>query len=464
MDGGDAQALVDLGDFLYWDDPEGARAAYQQAIDAGHLHAVIDLAKVLRVGLGDDAATLVAYGRAAESADPDVRAEALVELAHFHGSRGDTAAARVTFGEAIDTGHAEWAGAAMVGLAGLLLRRLDDPDAAQALYRRAIEAGNPDWSGHASFALGNVLAGRGDAAGARAAWQPVIDAANPEWAAPAFTHLVNLLREDDDVEGLRAAYQNEAARGNPDALYALDVLGQQLDARGDTEGAHAAWQQAIDAGYELADDLRERMSPAEPGQEPEQDAYPPGLPARFDPRNVLRTGIDVLEHGLPALPETLAYQMAIPVAYWTTSQCAVVLVLRFLSGGRVRGRADPIAMQVTYARGEDGWVPHRHVHGSGFSHDPIASPGDERDLDGRPMVASGTAEASQATPGHPAFIATGRAAPHVRYLAVTQDGRQDRRLLDSHFGAWVVCMEQPGPFEVAGIGENGNVLASIQYP
>jgi hypothetical protein len=49
-EGGDLQALVDLGDLLYWDEPEGARAAYQEAIDAGHRHAMIDLAKVLLGG------------------------------------------------------------------------------------------------------------------------------------------------------------------------------------------------------------------------------------------------------------------------------------------------------------------------------------------------------------------------------------------------------------------------------
>jgi hypothetical protein len=229
--GSDAQALVDLGDRLYWDDPEGARAAYQQAVDAG---------------------------------------------------------------------HAEWAGAAMVGLAGLLQRKLDDADAAEALYRQAIRA--------------------------------------------------------------------------------------------------------------------------------------------------------------------LAHQMAIPVAYWTAGQCAVVLVLRFFAADGRRERPGPAAMQLTYERGATGWEPHRHAVGSGFSHDPIARPGDERDLGGRAMVVSGTSEASQVTPGHPAFIATGPAAPEVKYLAVTQVGREDRRRLDSHFGAWVVCTEQPGPFEVTGIGEDGTVLASLRYP
>jgi hypothetical protein len=105
-----------------------------------------------------------------------------------------------------------------------------------------------------------------------------------------------------------------------------------------------------------------------------------------------------------------------------------------------------------------------YVFGSGFYHDPIARPGDRREMDGRPMVGGGTSQARQVTPGYPAFIATGRAAPEVKYLAVTQDGHEDRRPLRSHFGAWVVCTEQPGPFEVAGIDQNGTVLASLRYP
>ncbi len=43
---------------------------------------------------------------------------------------------------------------------------------------------------------------------------------------------------------------------------------------------------------------------------------------------MIRTGIDVLEHGLPPLPEVLTHEMAIPMACWIAGQCAVVLVLR----------------------------------------------------------------------------------------------------------------------------------------
>jgi hypothetical protein len=87
-----------------------------------------------------------------------------------------------------------------------------------------------------------------------------------------------------------------------------------------------------------------------------------------------------------------------------------------------------------------------------------------RDLGGNPMVSGGLSQAREVTPGRPASIATGRAAPEVRYLAVTQDGREDRRLLESHFGAWVVCTEQPGPFTVTGLDAAGTVLASLPHP
>ena len=79
-------------------------------------------------------------------------------------------------------------------------------------------------------------------------------------------------------------------------------LGQLLESRGDIDGAHAAWQQAIDAGCEGADYWRERMSPA-PGEPPEAAPYPPDPPPQFNPGNLVRTGIDVLEYGHP--PGTL---------------------------------------------------------------------------------------------------------------------------------------------------------------
>jgi tetratricopeptide (TPR) repeat protein len=166
-DGGDVRALVELGDFLYWDEPGAARAAYQEAVDAGHLHALIDLAAVLCNVVEDEDAAVAVYQQAISSDDPDLAAEAMVELAQLNADRRDAAGARALFQQVIDARHPKWSAAAMLGLAGLL-ERLDDREAAEALYRQVIRAGNPDWSGRASFALGELLKRKGDAAGAKA--------------------------------------------------------------------------------------------------------------------------------------------------------------------------------------------------------------------------------------------------------------------------------------------------------
>lgn len=270
-----------------------------------------------------------------------------------------------------------------------------------------------------------------------------------------------MLAGEGDAGGLRAAYATGAALDNPEATYALLQLGQVLESHGDIDGAHAAWQQAIDRGCDDADYWRERMSPA-PEEPPAAVPYPPDLLPEFNPGNIVRTGLDVLERGLLPLPDVLTYEMAIPVAYWKADQCAVVLVLKFSS--HPCGEPTPIAMRVLYSRASDGtWkAPTRmYILGGGFHHDPIANPGSQRDLDGSPMVYGGGSWATEITPGVPASIANGRAVPEVRYLAVVKDGHEDRRPLESHFGAWVVCTEQPGPFDVVGISESGTVLARL---
>ncbi len=182
-DAGDVEALAELGDFLYWDEPAAARAAYQEAIEAGHPHAMIDLAKVLRNVLDDEETALAVYEQAAASGDTNLSAEAMYEIAFVHVSHRDAAAARAMFERVIGTRHPVWAAAAMAGLAGVLTRR-DDPEGAEALYREAIEAGDADWSAHASWLLGNLLESKGDIAGAQAAWQRVIDSRSPRVGRP----------------------------------------------------------------------------------------------------------------------------------------------------------------------------------------------------------------------------------------------------------------------------------------
>ena len=102
-------------------------------------------------------AARAAHDRAAASDDPDLRAEAMYEVACGHVLRDDAAAAAM-FRRVIGTRRPKWAAAAMVGLAKVLMRG-GDPGGAEALCREAAEADDADWSAHASCLLGDVLKG-----------------------------------------------------------------------------------------------------------------------------------------------------------------------------------------------------------------------------------------------------------------------------------------------------------------
>jgi tetratricopeptide (TPR) repeat protein len=458
FESGDGQMLSDLGDLLWWDDPEQAREAFERAVRAGNQHALIDLAKLRQAVLGDRDSGLRTYQRAAESPDPDVAAEALVEIGHLHARYRETPDAQAAYRRAIDTRHPRWAAEAMIGLGNLLLQ-LDDPDGAQAMFRQAIETGDAESRASALMRLAHELKRRGDTDGAKAAWLEAIASREESWAGAAFVDLLNQLEAEGDLDTVRDVHRLGKQTANPDTPYALVVIGNLLNQRGDTERWRAAWQQAIEVGYTAADDLREVLSPSPEDQDDfADDDEPAGLPAEFDPGNMARTGARVLEHGLPPLPEVLDHRMAIPVAHWTALRCAVVLFLRFPRHGRDRRTA---VIMATFTRNQGQWNPDPHWHGTGWDHDPIASPGDLRELDGQALVVGGGSHTDTPAPGYPASIQLGRAAPAVTQIALVQEGREDRRPLDSRFGFWVVCTEQPTPFHVTALDDNGTVLADI---
>jgi hypothetical protein len=162
-----------------------------------------------------------------------------------------------------------------------------------------------------------------------------------------------------------------------------------------------------------------------------------------------RTGIAVLENGLPSLPEPLTHRMAIPMAYWAARETAVVLFLNFHRHRRIW---HPAALMATFTRQGGEWKPDTHWHGTSF-HDPFTDPGGLYGLAGRPITSSG---------GFGDIICHGTAAPAVKYLALIQDGHEDRRPLDNHFGAWVIRAEQPGQLAVAALDETGSTLAEIE--
>lgn len=410
MSDGRGRALAALGDALCaHGDYQGARTAWEQCI-------AID--------------------------DPDGTPEAMTKLASMLQRKlGDRDGARAMFQAAFDTGHPEYAPRAML-LLGLLLERSGDDDGALTAYQRAADAAPPGRRANALYQLADLLKKRGDTTRAKAVWRQVIDTETDDGEREAaLLSLVNQLGHEGDLDGLRAACHAGIVSGVPGAPYALVVIGNVLKDHGDLDGWRDAWQQAIDAGYEHAKDLLEELSP--PAQD-EDDDEPAGVPAEFDPRNLSRIGIAVLENGLPQLPGVLTHRMAVPMAYWTASDTAVVLFLRF---HRRRRTWDPMALMATFTRRDGQWKADTHWHGTSF-HDPFTDPGGLYGLGGEAIVHSG----SNGTIWH------GTASAAVKYLALIQDGHEDRRPLDNHFGAWVVRAEKPGPFRIAAIDENGTEM------
>jgi hypothetical protein len=188
------------------------------------------------------------------------------------------------------------------------------------------------------------------------------------------------------------------------------------------------------------------------------------LPAQFDPAKTALTGIDVLRHGLPPLPTVLTRQMSLPVAFWTAAHSAVVLFLRYHPDPD--GTPAHMVLMGTYTRDGDSWIAHGHGHGHRWEHDPIADPGGTDGLGDGQMIAGGGSGTftDQPEPGHPAYVITGSVAPAVAAIALIQNGHEDRRDLQSHFGALVVCTEQPSPFIINALDATGTVIGSIDGP
>jgi hypothetical protein len=187
------------------------------------------------------------------------------------------------------------------------------------------------------------------------------------------------------------------------------------------------------------------------------------LPPHLDPRHTKETGLQVLDHGLPELPDVLTHQMSVPLAFWKATTCAVVLFLRY-SGPDEEGRRHPSVGMRTFYREGERWDAHPWWGGTGWSHDPIVRAGSLRDLDGQAITGGSGSHNPDPLPGYPAAVVAGRVSPAVSHLAVVQDDVEVRRKLRSHFGAWVVCTETWSPYEINALDETGAVLGCITGP
>ncbi|GBQ16136.1 hypothetical protein AA21291_2421 [Swaminathania salitolerans LMG 21291] len=117
----------------------------------------------------------------------------------------------------------------------------------------------------AALRLAQLLAGKGDVAGARKAWQGVID--NPD-ADPTLHSLAQALSlnshvDDKDPAGLRAGYEQLSGRGGPWRAFAQEGLAM-LDLRSDATAAQHEEARKIliqlSQSPDAPDGMRQRVS------------------------------------------------------------------------------------------------------------------------------------------------------------------------------------------------------------
>jgi tetratricopeptide (TPR) repeat protein len=181
-------------------DVEGARQAYQRAIDSGDLHAVPAgewATGALLLDTGDVAGACAAFRRAISSGHPAWSVRAALNLAEALEDSGDPAGAieqyrSVADQPADDPDLEVFVRRAAVRLEILLIRQGDQEAAAQ-VYRRAIGAGGT--AERASFALNRAyeLQRRGDLAAAVASYEEAIDLGDPVLSPRATQMLASLV-------------------------------------------------------------------------------------------------------------------------------------------------------------------------------------------------------------------------------------------------------------------------------
>jgi len=102
----------------------------------------------------------------------------------------------------------------------------------------------------------------------------------------------------------------------------------------------------------------------------------------------LSDGIDVIENGLPPLPDVVTHEsmVLIPIGYWVASESAVVVFFYFSEIPGLGAR--PFVMKIPYYKEAGKWTfeAQGEISGSGFPFDPATQPERVVDLDGSHFV------------------------------------------------------------------------------
>jgi predicted negative regulator of RcsB-dependent stress response len=123
-----------------------------------------------------------------------------------------------------------------------------DATAAERAYRAAMSKDDRQVAYEAAFRLGGLLAGRGDTSGARGAYETATRSEDPGLATQAAAELGELLDGAGEQEEKERIFKLVAGR-SPDGAA---QLGAALEARGDLDGAEAAYRAASRRKSKLA--------------------------------------------------------------------------------------------------------------------------------------------------------------------------------------------------------------------
>jgi tetratricopeptide (TPR) repeat protein len=193
---------ISLGERLHGvGDVDGARRAFQRAIDSGDVHGspagLWWMATLVR-GVGDTAGATEFFQRAVESGHPTWSARAAIDLAALREQQGDITGAGVLYEWAVDSGDPTrsdganiWSRRAASKLEVLLTRHGEEKKA-RAVYERVTGG---DREQQALFAINRAqeLKDRGDVDGAAESLREAVELGDPN-ASPRAATMLSLLR------------------------------------------------------------------------------------------------------------------------------------------------------------------------------------------------------------------------------------------------------------------------------
>ncbi|MFE7032448.1 tetratricopeptide repeat protein [Streptomyces sp. NPDC057621] len=187
--------------------------------------------------------------RALEFSNPEVVLRAGYLLGLMRATEGDFEAAAEMLQAAADSRHPVWAPLARVDQ-GACWAETGDYERARTVLTEIAHSGHPEQAPRAADLLGDVLTAQAEWEEAEQAYQKAIDSGHPVWASIARMDLAVLLTALDDERGLALLARIAGSDDPGGAPRAGALLGDALAARGDWEGAEAAYRKAINSGHE----------------------------------------------------------------------------------------------------------------------------------------------------------------------------------------------------------------------